>query len=103
MPAITPAEAIARLTKEVEEQFDPYDLLGVNNEVFPESPTTLEEVRRNPQPWVEKLVKYLHSGVELDYLVLLWTLICPRDRRVWYNEEEDKYYYNEDAEYENAY
>ncbi len=103
MPAITQAEAIAKLTKEVEEKFSSWDLLEVNNEVFLDSRTTIEEVERNPQPFAERLVKHLHSGAAEDYLVFLWHLICPRDRRVWYNELEDKYYYNENSEYEAAY
>lgn len=102
MPAVTQAEAVARLTKAVEENLDAYDLLEVNNEVFPDSRTTIEEVQRDPQPFVERLVKHL-KGLDVEWIVHLWPVICPRDRRVWYNEEDDRIYYNEDIEYLSAY
>src|SRR5271166_3724358 len=99
MAAVTQAEAVARLTKAVEENLDPYYLQGLYNFIFRQSPVTIEEVQRDPRPIVERVVKHLNDGLDVEWIVHFWPLICPRDRRIWYNEEDDRIYFNEDIEY----
>jgi hypothetical protein len=97
MPTVTQDQALALLTKEVE-RYETDELLEVYNELFRTRPRTLEEAKKDPSRLVAEIVAHIHSGLGIDELVHLWGLIIPRDRNVWYNEEEDTIYYNEETE-----
>jgi hypothetical protein len=36
--------------------------------------------------------------LEIDEVIDLWRLILPRHRNLWYDEEEERIHYNEEAE-----
>jgi hypothetical protein len=98
MPVVSKNEAIALLTKEVEENLTADDLLEVHNELFPDDPYTEEEVYDDTTPAIEQLVDYLHGGREAEEIIDLWNLIFPKHRNVWYDEEEQRIHYNEESE-----
>ena len=97
MPAVTKDQALVLLTKEVE-RYETDELVEVYNELFRTRPRTLEEAQKDPARLVAEIVAHIRSDLEIDEFVHLWRLIIPRDRNVWYNEEEDLIYYNEEIE-----
>jgi hypothetical protein len=97
MPAVTKDKALELLTNEVQEKLGTDELLEVYNEVFPDDPYT-EEVHEDAMPLIERLVDHVNRGLETDEVIDLWGLIFPRHRNVWYDDEEERLHYNEEAE-----
>jgi hypothetical protein len=98
MPVVTKDKALELLTKEVQEKLGTDELLEVYNEVFPDDPHTELEVREDPTPLIEQLVHHVISGLEIDEVIDLWGLIFPKHRNVWYDDEEERLHYHEEAE-----
>jgi hypothetical protein len=98
MPVVTKDEALELLTQEVQEKLGSDELLEVYNEVFPDDPYTEEEVHNDVTPLIEQLVDHVNSGLGIDEVIDLWGLIFPRHRNVWYDDEEERLHYNEEAE-----
>jgi hypothetical protein len=98
MPAVNKDEALDLLTKEVQEKLGADELLEVYNEVFPDRPHTEEEAHENPSLLAEQLGDHVNSGLEIDEVIDLWGLIFPKHRNVWYDDEEERIHYNEEAE-----
>lgn len=89
MPALSTQEAAERLANVVEKS-KPSTLLGIYDELFPENPGS--EV-----PSAAELAQHVRSGLEAEELVDLWNVVFPADRNVWYDEEDEKIHYNEEA------
>jgi hypothetical protein len=98
MPVVTKDGALELLTNEVQEKLGADELLEVYNEVFPDNPSTEEAAHEDVTPLIERLVDHVNSGLEIDEVIDLWGLIFPRRRNVWYDEEEERLHYNEEAE-----
>jgi hypothetical protein len=98
MPVVTEEQALELLTNGVQEKLPPVEVLEVYNEVFPEDRYTEEQARQDPSRLKERLVQRIHSGLGIDEVIDLWGVVFPRDRNVWYNEEEERIHYNEDVE-----
>jgi hypothetical protein len=98
MPAVTKGEAVERLTRAVKEELPPDELQEVYHELFPDQAHRSPDGKEGGTPLVQRLVDYLNGGLAVEELVDLWKLILPRDRRVWYNEEEDRIHYNEQVQ-----
>ena len=98
MPVVTKDKALDLLTNEVEEKLGADELLEVYNEVFPDDPYAGEEAHNTSGPLVERLVDHINSGLEIDEVIDLWGLIFPKHRNVWYDDEEERIHYNEEAE-----
>jgi hypothetical protein len=98
MPVVTRDKALELLANAVQEKLDTDELLEVYNEVFPDGPYSKEDAQNDRWPLIEQLVAHIHGGLEIDEVVDLWGLIFPRDRNVWYDEEEDRIHYNEGSE-----
>jgi hypothetical protein len=98
MPVVTKDKALELLTHEVQQKLGADELLEVYNEVFPDDPHTVVEARGDVTPLIERLVAHVNSGLEIDEVLDLWGLIFPRHRNVWYDEEEERLHYNEEAE-----
>jgi hypothetical protein len=98
MPAITKDKALELLAGEVQENLGADELLEVYNEVFPDHPYTDEKAHDDPSPLIAQLVARIRSGLEIEEVLDLWGLIFPRHRNVWYDEEEERIHYNEEAE-----
>ena len=94
MPVVTKEQALELLTHEVRENLGADEVLEVYNEVFPDDPHTAEE----SGPLIEQLVGHINGGLEMDEVMDLWGLIFPKHRNVWYDEEEERIHYNEEAE-----
>jgi hypothetical protein len=98
MPEATKEKALELLTNEVQEKLGADELLEVYNEIFPDDPYTEEEVHEDSWPLVGQLVDHINSGLEIDEVMDLWGLIFPKHRNVWYDDEEERIHYNEEAE-----
>ena len=89
MPALSTAEAAERLAKAVENA-KPTVLTEIYAELYPEKPSA-------GTPSAIELAQHVRSGLEVEELVDLWNVIFPADRNVWYDEEDEKIHYNEEA------
>jgi hypothetical protein len=98
MPVLTKRQALELLTNEVQEKLGADELLEVYNEVFPDEPHTEEEANEDVTPLVGQLVDHVNSGLEIDEIIDLWGLIFPKHRNVWYDDEDERLHYNEEAE-----
>jgi hypothetical protein len=98
MPVVSKEQAIALLTKEVEENLRPYDLFEVCNELFPDNAYTAEEAYEDVTPLVARIVGRLNKDLATEEIVDFWNLIFPKHRNVWYDEEEERIHYNEESE-----
>jgi hypothetical protein len=98
MPAVTKEEALELLVNEMQQKLGAEELLEVYNEVFPDCPCTEEEAHENSSALMKRLVEHINSGLEVDEVIDLWGLILPKDRNVWYDDEAERIYYNEETE-----
>lgn len=89
MPALSTNEAAERLAKVVEKA-KPTTLTEIYAELFPEKPAAAA-------PSAADLAQLVQSGLEAEELVSLWNVVFPEDRNVWYDEEDEKIHYNEEA------
>ena len=87
MATITKRQAVDRLTQAVREAHSD-DLVEIHNELFPEKPTTEDEAKANPAALVKKIVAHIDNGLELEEILDLWHVIFPKNRRVWFDEDE---------------
>jgi len=98
MPVVNKDRALELLTSEVQEKLGADEVLEVYNEVFPDDPHTEEAAHGDVTPMIERLVDHVNRGLEIAEVIDLWGLIFPRHRNVWYDEEEERIHYNEEAE-----
>ena len=71
------------------------DLVEIYNELFPEKPTNLSEVERNPSTFVKRILAHIDSGLEVQEILDLWNVIYPKHRRVWFDEDDGRMHYDE--------
>jgi hypothetical protein len=95
MPVLTRDKVIELLTKAVEEDLHADDLMQIHNELFPDDPVTEKEVCDAVTPARENILSYLTSDLAVEDLLDLWKLIYPKHRRVWYDEQAEKFHYYE--------
>ena len=98
MPVVTKDKALDLLTDEVEEKLCADELLEVYNEVLHDDACTEGQAPQDPSPLREQLVEHIRSGLGIDQVIDLWGVIFPKHRNVWYDEEEERLHYNEEAE-----
>lgn len=89
MPALSTSEATERLAKDIEKARRTA-LAEIYAELFPEKAPVTE-------PSAADLARYVRSGLEAEELVDLWNVVFPADRNVWYDEEDERIHYNEQA------
>jgi hypothetical protein len=89
MPTLSMAEATERLASSVEEA-GPDDLVEIYGELFLERPST-------PPSSAIEIVQHIRHGLGPEEIVDLWNVVFPRDRNVWYDEEERSIHFNEEA------
>lgn len=89
MPALTANEAAERLANGVEKA-KPAALAEIYADLFPEKPVAAVLS-------TAVLAQHVRSGLEAEELVDLWNVVFPADRNVWYDEEDEKIHYNEEA------
>ncbi len=98
MPALTLDQAVEVMCKAVRETFPADEVLEIYNEVFPTHPHPWEDLASGVQPLIQELVAYFKSGLSPSMIAELWSLLFTRHQDVYYNEEDDHLYYNEEAE-----
>ena len=98
MPVVTKDEAVELLIHAVQERLGADELLEVYREAFPDNACTEEGAQEDVTPLVEELVDHVNGGLKIEEVVDLWGLIFPRHRNVWYDDEEERLHYNEEAE-----
>jgi len=89
MPVVTINEAADRLALVVVGA-KPATLAEIYAELFPEKP--ISEV-----PSAAKIEQLIRAGLEAEEIVDLWNVAFPADHNVWYDEEDEKIHYNEEA------
>ena len=97
MATITKQRSVDRLTQAVK-MARPEDLVEIYNELFPQAPTTENEATRNPSAFVEKIVAHINNGLEVEEILALWNIIFPRQRKVWFDEDDGLIHYDEKIE-----
>jgi hypothetical protein len=95
MATITKQQAVDRLTQAVGEAH-PDDLVEIHNELFPEKPITEDEAKEDPSALVKKIVAHIDRGLEAEELLDLRYVILPKHRRVWFEEEEGLFHYDDE-------
>src|SRR5712664_902024 len=98
MATITKRQAVDRLTEAVKEAH-PDDLVEIHNELFPEKPTTEDEAKEDPSALVKKIVAHIDDGLEVEEILDLWHVIFPKDRGLWFDEDECLLHYAERIEW----
>lgn len=89
MPALSTNDAAERLAIGIENA-KTTALTEIFAELFPERPAASSLSATD-------LARYVRSGIEAEELVDLWNVVFPEDRNVWYDEEDEKIHYNEEA------
>jgi len=97
MATITKQQAVDRLTQAVRKA-NPDDLAEIHNDLFPEKPTTEDEVKEDPSALVKKIVEHIDSGLEVEEILDLRYVIFPKHHRIWFDEEESLIHYDEEIE-----
>ena len=87
MPELRKNQATEKLA-EVVEKAKPTALADIYAELFPEKPTPTELS-------AAALAQHVRTGLEAEEIVDLWNVVFPADRNVWYDEEDEKFHYNE--------
>lgn len=87
MSTITLDAAAEKLTHAVEEMHAD-DLLEFYNEIFPNDPASEEDAYEDVTPLIEQIVDHIGRGLEPEEVVDLWNVAFPKDREVFYNEED---------------
>jgi hypothetical protein len=89
MPVLEKKQAVEKLAEVVEKAtataFDEFYA-----ELFPEKPKPAAASAAD-------LARHVRSDLEAEEIVDLWNVVFPADRNVWYDEEDDKIHYNEEA------
>ena len=70
------------------------DLLEVFNELFPGKPAT-DDGSYDEGTLVKQIVVHIGEGLEPEEVVDLWNVVFPRDREVYFDEENDLLHFAE--------
>ena len=91
---MTKQQAVERLTQTVKSA-GPDDLVEIYNDLFPRVPTTEDQANENPSALVEKIIAHIDMGLEVEQILELKYIILPKQRGVWFDEEEGLIHYDE--------
>lgn len=97
MATITTQNALERITEAVGKAH-PDDLAEIYNELFPEAPATEDSAKANRTVLLERIVKHIDSGLEVQEVLDLWNVIFPRHRSIWFDDEEGLIHFDENGE-----
>lgn len=89
MPKLTRREATEKLAAGVLNAKST-ELADIQAELFPEQSASAP-------PSATGLAEHILRGLEAEEIVDLWNVVFPADRNVWYDEEDDRVHYNEEA------
>lgn len=94
MPAITRNEAVSRISGEIERSASD-DLVEIHNELFPDAASLADE----DDQLIGAIRDRIQAGLEVEEIVDLWNIVFPKDRNVWYDDENESLHFNEEPEY----
>lgn len=97
MPLITRKKAGEMLAKEAEKA-TPADLADIYNNIYPQEKITFDEAERDHPAVLTKVLEYIKRGLEVEDIVDLWSVIFPAHRRRWFDEEKNRFHYDETPE-----
>jgi len=100
MPAIAKDEAVARLTTAVQDARAD-DLREIYQELFPGEPASEQAADEDVSPLMQQVADHLRRGrrgLEVEEIIDLWNVVFPRDRNVFYDDENGTVHYNEGSE-----
>ena len=72
------------------------DLLQVYNELFPEEPASESRASGDVALLFEPIVEHIRHGLEPEEVVDLWNVVFPRDRAIYFDEEDKLLHYGDD-------
>lgn len=88
MPAVTKDEAVALLTRALESEFGPDEVLEIYNELYRDAPATEEEARADPARLAGRIVADLRRAPPEEVVGMWWTIL-PGYRDLWYDVDDD--------------
>lgn len=97
MPTTSVDAATEKLNHAVEEMHAD-DLVQVYNELFPDELATEEEAHDDVTPLVKRIVDHISRGLEPEEVVDLWNVVFPKDREVYFNEEDNLLHFDVEVE-----
>src|SRR5690242_17667005 len=97
MGTIKADRAVALLTEAVQKA-PCDDLAELSNELFPEEPTTEDEVIKSTYALIARVVDHLQRGLEIEELVDLWHVVFPEHRGLWFDEDAGLFHYQEEPQ-----
>jgi hypothetical protein len=92
MPEVAPGDAVRTLIEKVG-AMDLDDLRDAHNELFPEAPIPPFEPGSEEASVRRKVLEYLASGVVLEEILDLWSIVFPEAWNVYYDEETGTIHY----------
>jgi hypothetical protein len=98
MAQISRSDAVQKLMAEIVSMTS-VDLAEVYNELFPFTPTTVDQVRQAPGQWLQRITDHFQGGLHVEEIISLWHVVFPQDVNVYYDEETNAIHCNEDVEY----
>ena len=97
MPTISLEAATGKLRHAVEDM-NADDLCQFYNELYPAEPASGENLATIRIPLRQQIVEHINAGLEPEEVVDLWSVAFPKDREVYYNEEDGFLHFGENAE-----
>ena len=97
MSMVTKDQAIERISTEIG-QFECDDLVEVHNELFPDTPRSIDGGEVDCEKLIAGIMNHIQSGLESEEIVDLWNVVFPKDRNVWYDDETDAVHFNAEPE-----
>jgi hypothetical protein len=94
MPAIKKDQAVSKLTDAIR-ALQPDDVADIYNELFPEAPSDVSSVKKDPGRFQKQIIDHIDKGLELEEILDLWRVLFPKDRRVHFDEETKELKYKE--------
>jgi hypothetical protein len=97
MAAIAREEAVGML-KHAIGQFQADDLRETYNELFPETPVSEGQVRKDAGGTKSRILDHINHGLEIEEILDLWPVVFPNDRNVFYDEDTATIHINEEPQ-----
>lgn len=97
MSQISEVVATQRLSSEIEKlSWD--DIVEIHNELFPLQPLSVESESKDADEVRKKVMNRLAEGLESEEIIDLWNVVFPRDRNVWFDDEQVCVRFNEEPQ-----
>ena len=97
MSQISEVVATQRLSSDIE-KFSWDDIVEIHNELFPLQPHSVECESKDADEVRKKVMNRLAEGLESEEIIDLWNVVFPRDRNVWFDDEQACVRFNEEPQ-----